>query len=102
MAVFPEVGSSHALVFVMGAVACIGALHLWFWRGRPGESEHAWVAVWCLASLGFQIARFVHLNTPMPEVAIKAAQVQACAALTLAYAHRDTNVMSVLCVSTVS
>jgi len=86
VAVFSEVGSSHALALVMGVVAYIGALHLWFWRGDRGESAHAWVAAWCLASLGFLIARFVHINTPAPEVAIRAAQVQTCAALALACA----------------
>jgi two-component system NtrC family sensor kinase len=83
--VFSELGSTHTLIFAMGAVSYIGAVHAWFWRGGRGGSSHAWVVVWCAASLWFQGARLVQIVTDSPETAILASRMQIVAVLMLAY-----------------
>ena len=68
MAVFSELGATHALIFAMGAVA-----YMWFWRGGPA---HAWVGVWCLASLFFQFTRLAQPSSEVPEVSLLATRTQ--------------------------
>jgi PAS domain S-box-containing protein len=56
----------------MGMSAYLGLLHLGYarrWRG-----PHLWVALWSVAALAFQAARYIQLSTDDPLVALVAAR----------------------------
>ena len=83
--------SQFALAFAMGVGVYIGVLHLWTWSSREGRAPHFWVVLFCLGSLGFQIARYMQLDTAAPQVALSCSRFQVAMAPTRSSYHATRN-----------
>ena len=64
------------LAIAIGVGAYIGLLHLWMWRRRDGGLSHFWVVMFCLGSLGFQLARYLQIGTDDPSLALLGGRTQ--------------------------